>query len=102
MSFHSLPPVPGSLPKLYVLSASGIILLATSAFRIIVSVFASPIVISPSAVMLPVACILPVTFMSACTSTVPVPLGRNSRLAFELLVLITLPSISMLSITALF
>ena len=89
-------------PSAYVLLASGIILLAISAFNIILSVLASPIVMSPSAVIFPVACMFPVTFMLECTSTVPVPLGRNSKFAFEELVLMTLPSMSILSILALF
>ena len=46
---------------------------------------------SPSAVILPVAWILPVTFISECTCTSPVPFGLNSKLALESLVLITLP-----------
>ena len=48
-----------------------------SALNVILSVSASPIVILPSAVIEPVANMLPVTFVSANISTVPVPLGLN-------------------------
>ena len=102
ISAHCFPPAVGSVPKLYVFVASGTMSLAISPFKTILSVSSSPSVMSPSAVMLPVACKLPVTFMLLSTSTVPVPLGASSRLAFELLVLITFPSMSMLSTRNLF
>ena len=43
-------------PKLYVLVVSGIILLATSALNVTLSVSASPTLILPDAVIFPVAC----------------------------------------------
>ena len=84
------------------LSASGIISELISALNVILSVSASPIVILPSAVILPVADIFPVTFVSANISTVPVPLGLNSMFALVSLELITLFSKSKLSIVNLF
>ena len=57
------------------------------------SVSALPKTISPSAEIFPVACIFPVTFVSANISTVPDPFGRSSKFAFELSVLIVLLSI---------
>ena len=66
-----------TLPKLYVLVASGIMFEFISALNVMLSVSASPIVMLPSDVILPVATILPVTFVSANISTVPVPLGLN-------------------------
>ena len=44
----------------------------------------------------------PVTFISANTSTVPVPLGRSSKFELEVFVLMTLPSISISSTRNLF
>jgi hypothetical protein len=49
-SVYAVPP----LPNVYVMSASGIMLLLTSALIVILSVFASPTVILPSARILPV------------------------------------------------
>ena len=66
---HSFPPVLGLLPKLYVFVTSGIILLATSALNIILSVLASPNVMFPSAVIVPVACKFPLMRVSAFTIT---------------------------------
>ena len=64
--------------------------------------FASPNVILPNAVIFPVACKFPVTFRLLKTSTVPVPFGLNSISALESLEEITFPSMSILSILALF
>ena len=77
-------------------------LLARSALKLILSVSASPNIISPSALIFPVACKLPVTFVFASYLIVPVPLGFNSRFAFESVVLIVLSLISKLSTTNLF
>ena len=62
---------------------SGIILLATSALNVTLSVLASPIVILPFAVIFPVAVILPYTLVLPFISTEPVPLGANSIFALE-------------------
>ena len=63
------------LPKLYVSVASGIISLAISPLNVIVSVSASPNIISPSALMLPVECFL-LRLSLGFTLTVPVPFGK--------------------------
>ena len=52
-------------PRAYVSVISGIISDAISALNVTLSVSASPIVILPSAVMLPVALISPYTFVLA-------------------------------------
>ena len=75
---------------------------AISALNVMLSVSASPSVMLPSAVILPVAWMFPSTLTSESISTVPVPCGRSSRFAFDSLVLTTFPSIVMLSIIALF
>ena len=67
--------------------------LSTSALNTMLSVSASPNCILPSAVMLPVACMLPVTFNSLKISTMPVPLGRSSRF-----ILLVVTSIRLLDI----
>ena len=65
----------------------------------ILSVNASPMVILPPIVTLPVAlilpstCKLPVIVVFPSISTIPVPLGWNSRFEFETNVEITLPVI---------
>ena len=64
-------------PKLYVLLASGIILLVMSALIVTLSVELSPNIKLPSNVILPLAFKLPVTFVSASNSIVPVPLGKK-------------------------
>ena len=66
------------------------------------SVSASPNVMLPLAVILPVACKLPVTLVSASNSIVPVPLASISKLALDSVVLIVLSFISMLSTVNLF
>ena len=65
-------------------------LLFTSALKVILSVSASPRTISPSALIFPVACMLPVTFKLLCTFTVPVPFGLNSKFALLTVVLTVL------------
>ena len=90
------------VPSLYSLSKSGIISLATSALKSMLSVSASPSCMLPSAVILPVACILPFTVRSENISTDPVPLGLSSRSVFVEFVLITFPVISMSSTRNLF
>ena len=67
------------LPKLYVISISGIMSLLTSPLSIKLSSFASPIIIFPLAVILPVACKLPVTLVSVLSSIVPVPFVSNDN-----------------------
>ena len=72
---HSFPAVGnalGSLPKSQVLSSSGIIWLLISALNTMLSVFALPIVMSPSAVIFPVACKLPLISTSVLFDTVPI------------------------------
>ena len=61
-----------------------------SALMVKLSVSWSPMVILPSAVILPVACMLPVTSTSLKTSTIPVPLGLNSRLVLRVVISIKL------------
>ena len=90
------------VPKLYVLLAFGIILLAISALKSILSVSASPNTMLPSALIFPVACKLPDTFVLASNSILPVPLVPSSKFAFESVVLIVLSFISKLSIISLF
>ena len=82
--------------------ASGIISLAISALNVTLSVSASPIVILPSAVIVPVAYTFPYTLVSENISTDPVPLGTNSMFSFDVFVLITLFSKSKLSTVSLF
>ena len=65
------------------------------------SVSASPNTIFPSALIFPVACKLPVTFVFASNSIEPVPFGFNSKLALESVVLIVLSLISKLSTSSL-
>ena len=55
------------------------------------SVSASPNVMLPFAVIFPVACKLPVTFVSASSSIVPVPFASISKLALDSLVVIVFP-----------
>ena len=73
-----------------------------SALKSILSVSASPNVKLPSAVIVPVACKLPKTCVSAWILTRPVPEVTNSKLALLLTALILLPSIFMSSINNLF
>ena len=56
----------------------------------------------PSALMLPVACKLPVIFVSPKKFTVPVPCGLNSTFPFTSVACITLPSNVILSTIILF
>ena len=78
---------------MYVFEASGTRLDATSALMVIVSVSWSPICMFPSALILPVAWILPSTLVSPRTSTVPVPLGIISKFWLVSVAVIVLPSI---------
>ena len=90
------------LPKLYVLFASGITSLAISALIVMLSVFASPNVMLPFAEIFPVACKLPVTFVSANSSMVPVPFASISKLALDSFVEIVFPTRVIESIVNLF
>ena len=90
------------VPKLYVPLAFGIISLAISALKSILSVSASPNIILPSALIFPVACKFPVTFVFASNSILPVPFVAISTFAFESVVLIVLSFISKLSTISLF
>ena len=76
----------------YVLSAFGTRSLSILALIVIVSSTLSPITIFPPSVILPTTLTSPVTpkspvmFVSLTNSIVPVPLGRNSKLALETVV----------------
>ena len=68
------------VPNVKVFVVFGKMLLLTSALNTTLSVFALPNVISPSAVILPVACKLPKTSTFELKLTVPVPPAVISKL----------------------
>ena len=71
-------------PIAYTSFAAGMILFAMSALNVTLSVSLSPIIIFPSAVILPVAFNVPIISKLEITSTVPVPLGIKSIFEFDL------------------
>ena len=83
----------GSLPIVHLSFSDGIKSLAILALKLIVSDVLSPNPIVPSAVMFPFTCRCPPTNTSAFKSISPVPLVRNSKLAFDVVVSMTLSNI---------